>query len=138
MRSYYHATFKDRLPSIRAHGLGGDPTAEANFDCAPGVYLAYSPVLAYGILLDDLLHGRLPPWLDPEKVGPAEYAESIVVIAVPGSRLRRDLLETDPQIKCVGFWRYLGVVPAADLPVLDVDAVAPDSVPKPAILMPAG
>ena len=39
--TYYHATTREKLPSIQRLGLGGTRNVQKNFDCPDGVVLGF-------------------------------------------------------------------------------------------------
>ncbi len=118
--AYFHATFRERLDSIQAHGLGARAGEHQNFpgsDTA-GAYLAENPMLAVGILLEMALLGPV------KDKSPREYIESIVVLVIDASRVDVARLEPDPAIEREGFWFYRGVIDVSAMPVIDSDHAA--------------
>ena len=118
--TYFHATFRERLDSIREHGLGALAEEHRNFSGseARGVYLAPNPLLAVGILLEAaivaVVNGKTPQ----------EYIESIVVVVIDASRVDATRLEPDPAIEREGFWFYRGIIDVTAMPVIDSDQAA--------------
>lgn len=116
--TFYHATTRDRIESIRRLGLGGLPGATKSFpDCPDGVYLAADPMLALGFLLELAMAGRF------QQIKPAEALAQFCVIVIDDSRINTSLLSPDPNILQTGFWLYAGVVDITALPVISAEDV---------------
>lgn len=114
--TYYHATHRDRLPSILEHGLGWAGAAQ-NWDCKRGVYLAEEPGLAVLLMVESYLHTA------PEDMTPAEALGEIAIICLDDSRVPRIQLGPDPGIPLDGVWLYRGVIDARNMPVLTIDEI---------------
>lgn len=121
--TYYHATTREKMPSIQRWGLGGTRNVQKNFDCLDGVYLAADPMLALGFLLERALCG---PFLCKT---PKDYVAAFVVIVIDGARIDERRLRVDPNIKEVGFWIFNGIVDVASMPAIDADQVMQFSQP---------
>src|SRR3546814_10653021 len=78
---YFHATHRQKLPSIWQFGLGGLPTAPQNFPCESGVYLATSPEIAFGFLIEYYIRSGKPG------SNPSAEIDEFVVIVVDDSRV---------------------------------------------------
>jgi hypothetical protein len=120
MMPYYHATFRDRLPSILKHGLGW-PGAEPNWPGVDrGVYLAEAPEVAVFVMFDWMMQ------MMDESVSPKDFIESLVVILIDDTRVRRQDLGPDPEIaRRDDVWLYRGVIDVRNQPVLELDQVLP-------------
>ena len=115
---FYHATTADRIESIRQHGLGGLKDAPKAFPgCPDGVYLASNSLFAVGFLLERALSG------DFTKQTPQEALAQFRVIVIDDSRVNRNRLVQDPNIKQAGFWLYDGVVDITAMPVVTAEDV---------------
>src|SRR3546814_4280282 len=88
---YFHATHRQKLPSIWQFGLGGLPTAPQNFPCESGVYLATSPEIAFGFLIENYIRSGKPG------SNPSAEIDEFVVIVVDDSRVTGSI-RVDPQI----------------------------------------
>lgn len=118
---YFHATHRQKLPSIWQFGLGGLPTAPQNFPCESGVYLATSPEIAFGFLIENYIRSGKPG------SNPSAEIDEFVVIVVDDSRVTGSI-RVDPQIpstdaKC---FLYEGVIDVRGMPVLDAIAIFPE------------
>lgn len=102
---YFHATRRQNLPSILAHGLGGrDPGANSEA-CERGVYLAADPRLSLLMMILHYLNGG------PDQPRPADELEQWVVLLVDDARIDCRLLRPDPQVATwKGSWLYDGVI----------------------------
>jgi hypothetical protein len=113
--TFYHATYRHRLDSIRRHGL--TPTvADPNFPGAePGVYLASDPMIPVAFLLEHSIENA------NEKDNPSQIVENFVVIVIDDSRLDKRKLGPDPQLsEQEGLWCYRGVIDVTNMPILDI------------------
>lgn len=116
--TYYHATTKDRIESIRRHGLGGLRGAPKAFpDCEDGVYLAADPIYAMSFLVERALAGEFA------HLTPLETYALFSVFVIDGSRVDPARLEPDPNTPHDGFWLYRGVIDVNAMPVVDAYAV---------------
>ena len=116
--TFYHATTRDRIASIQKVGLGGDPSAERNFEFSEdGVYLAETPVLALGFLLERAMAGAL------HDLSPKDCVAAFAVIVIDASRVDPRRLRADQNIGQEGFWIYSGVIDVASMPVIGADEV---------------
>jgi hypothetical protein len=121
--TYYHATTREKLPSIQRLGLGGTRNVQKNFDCPDGVYLASDPVLALGFMLEKALE---EPCLHES---PRACVDTFMVVVIDGARIDEGRLRVDPNIKKEGFWIFDGVVDVSSMPVLDAAQVMQFSQP---------
>src|SRR3546814_15773675 len=87
---YFHATHRQKLPSIWQFGLGGLPTAPQNFPCESGVYLATSPEIAFGFLIENYIRSGKPG------SNPSAEIDEFVVIVVDDSRVTGSI-RVDPR-----------------------------------------
>jgi hypothetical protein len=118
---YFHATWRENIPSIHRYGLGGAVPDRRNFeDATAGVYLAESPTVAVYFLLEAYtLRG------DPDSK-PAERVEAIVVLVVDDARVQASKLVSDPQNprrdEGMRTWVYGGIVDVTGMPIVPMDA----------------
>lgn len=119
---YFHATWRDNLPSIQKHGLGGAVSGRRNFDCIEGVYLAAEPAVALSMLIEAyMMKGE--SW----DVSPPDAVEGMCVIVVDDSRIDTARIEADPNVDVIGqTFLYRGKIDVTSLPVLNVDDVLVD------------
>lgn len=118
---YFHATHRNRLPSIMKFGLCTGHGQ--NFDCLPAVYRATDPVIALGFMLDHYLEfgetGRKP----------SDVIEDWIVIVIDDSLVSGELM-IDPQFEHEGHaWIYDGVIDIRGMPVLAADLIFADNQP---------
>lgn len=121
----YHATHRHRLESIFKEGL--HDKAAQNFDCERGVYLADSPIIAFGFLIEDFFEKA------DESASPKAAIENFVVLVIDESRFDRSLLEPDHNTS--EKWQkhlfiYRGTIDVTGMPVLDADILFPDKLPE--------
>ena len=117
----YHATRRHRLASILAKGLRSGEAQ--NFECMPGVYLADSPIIAFGFLIEDYLLKA------DETSKPSRDLKNFIVIVVDDARIDETRLEPDPNVgkNWQGhLFRYEGVIDVNGMPILDADVLFPD------------
>src|SRR3546814_3812020 len=119
---YFHATHRQKLPSIWQFELGGLPTAPQNFPCESGDYLATSPEIAFGFLIENYIRSEKPG------SNPSAEIDEFVVIFVDDSRFTGSI-RVDPQIpstdaKC--FWSERAQE-GSGIQVLDVIAIVPEN-----------
>lgn len=115
---YFHATHRRKLPSIRQFGLGGRPDAPKNFPCESGIYLAASPEVAFGFLIENYVKSG------PRDSNPSAELDEFLVIVIDDSRVTRPLRE-DPQVSNAeaGCFLYDGVIDIQGMPILDAPAI---------------
>jgi hypothetical protein len=120
---YYHATWRQHLPSILKHGLGGAEPSARNFPAAePGVYLTNDPAIAIMMMMEAYaLNGTAGNDIG---MAPPQALEALCVIVIDDSRIKADLIDIDPNVErrdCT--WRYHGAVDIIGMPVLSVDQI---------------
>lgn len=117
---FFHATWRDNLPSIMSKGLGAADPIERNFDCVPGTYLSEEAWIALGFLVEAFMEKA------DADCNPSEMVKQMAVIVVDDSRVERSRLRSDPNIdRHVGTWLYDGIIDVRGMPVLSVDDVIP-------------
>ncbi len=121
---YYHATQRDRLPSILKRGLGWSG-AEPNWPgIERGVYLAEKPEHAVFIAIDWFMQAAA------DDASPAQYLDNLVLILIDDTRVARAQLGPDPDISRDGIWLYRGVIDVRNMPILETtDVLAPPEEP---------
>ena len=112
---YFHATFRQQLPSIRRDGLGAKGHGANWPGCAAGVYLATNPAVCVSVMLEHYL-----AFGDPKSV-PSEHLCEICVVVIDDARVRPDLLGADPQASRSDSFIYTGVIDVSGMPVLGVE-----------------
>lgn len=119
---FYHATQRQRLASILEKGIR---TGEKqNFECEPGVYLADSPIIAFGFLIEDYLLKA------DEESRPSEDLKDFIVIVIDDARIDQTLLGPDPNVGKnweEHLFLYEGVIDVTGMPVLDANVLFPDN-----------
>lgn len=116
---YYHATYRDRIPSILTSGLGGEGM-DANWPGADrGVYLAEDPTHAVFVMVDWFMQTA------EFSHSPKDFIDSLVIILIDDSRVPRQRLGPDPSIHIDGVWLYRGIIDVRNMPVLELDQVMP-------------
>jgi len=117
---FFHATWRENLPSIMSAGIVATVPTERNFDCEPGAYLSEEAWLALGFLVEAFMEKA-----DPNS-NPSEMIKRMAVIVVDDSRVDRSRLRADPNVdRQVGTWLYDGIIDVRGMPVLSVDDIVP-------------
>ena len=118
---YFHATHRKNLRSIQRYGLGGLPDAPKNFPCEDGTYLATSPEVAFGFLIENYINSG------DSRSNPSAELDEFIVIVVDDSRLDHGL-QSDPQVTNpnAGCFLYRGVIDIRGMPILDALTISPD------------
>jgi hypothetical protein len=118
---YFHGTRKENLASILRHGLGGVDPGPNSEQCERGVYLAETPWLSIGILLDQMFS------TGDDSTVPNQELDRWVVIVVDDSRINGLLLRRDPHLDDEWkSWIYDGVIDVTNAVILSVDDVLAD------------
>ena len=117
--TYYHATYADRLDSIKKHGLNPLEHGKNFPDCEKGIYLCSCPKIAIGFLIDHFLETA------DYNSSPKEVHASFRVIVIDDSRVDTSLLKQDPQISHseIGFWLYSQNIDITGLAIVDANTV---------------
>ena len=128
---YFHATRRERLPSIFRHGLGGIDPGPTSVDCERGVYLAEDPRLAILMMIDHYLSVGAP---DSK---PAEELKSWVVLLIDDARIDAGKLDRDQNLdENAGSWLYRGVIDITGCVQLTADDI--EAADKAGALPPTG
>ena len=109
---YFHATFKEHIPSILKHGLGGKIIKQNWEGCDPGVYLSSEPGACIFVMAD-----QYAQFGDPDSV-PREHFANIVLIVIDDTRIQPVKLKSDPLIDRKDVWLYKGVVDVTNMPII--------------------
>ena len=121
---YYHATFQNRIDSIKSKGLGGVKSRELkNFkDCDNGVYLAKEPEIAFYFMLELYHDGKI------KDLTPREALEAFRVIVVDDSRLDHSKLRVDdnPGAGHHGCFIYDGEIDIHAMPIIGHELIFRD------------